>query len=358
MQTLHSNNTSLNKKQRIDNLDLYRAVAILVVIYHHISQMLLPNYFNDGYLYDLGRFGVEMFFILSGFLISGLFYNAKDFKHQNMFLFWVKRFLRTYPPYIIMLMISFLTVKMIRKDTHFDFGYLFFMQNFYYLIPFFTISWSLCIEEHYYLLFSFIHHFIKKISFNKHTYLVGLILFAIIPTFLRSIMGDATSQNFGYFKTATIFRFDSLVCGCIISFIINFYKPKLKITKLHVLLISILSILSAYYSIKVGNGYIYSYRYLVVVLLLSFLLFLIYYAPSFRLSKHWGIKLIAAMAYSLYLTHPTIINLFYYLLNHLHKGSPILITLICVLCIFLLGYTYYLLVEKKSIELRDKIIHN
>ena len=116
-----------NNKKRIENLDLQRAIAILLVIFYHIPQLLLPNLFNRySNLFEVGSFGVDMFFILSGFLISGLYYGSKDFNKQNMFLFWIKRFLRTYPPYLIMILFFFFITSTIKHNQHFEIGYLFF----------------------------------------------------------------------------------------------------------------------------------------------------------------------------------------------------------------------------------------
>src|SRR5690349_1065400 len=65
--------------------------------------------------------------------------------------FWVRRWLRTIPPYVAALAISWVAVRIARGQS-FDFGYLIFVQKFYLQIPFFLVSWSLCVEEHFYLL--------------------------------------------------------------------------------------------------------------------------------------------------------------------------------------------------------------
>jgi peptidoglycan/LPS O-acetylase OafA/YrhL len=140
--------------QRIHNLDLIRVLAISIVVVFHTSQMLGgDNFIGFAYKFaQLGKYGVDLFFVLSGFLIGRLYWDELiSFGSVNVPKFIFRRILRTYLPYLVALLLSFGTVWISRHQS-FDLGYLFFAQNYYKQIPFFLVSWSLCIEEHFYIL--------------------------------------------------------------------------------------------------------------------------------------------------------------------------------------------------------------
>ncbi|MET0242867.1 MAG: acyltransferase family protein, partial [Flavitalea sp.] len=82
------------------NLDLLRATAITVVFIHHIGQYTqnVPHFFDR--VMEFGVFGVDLFFVLSGWLIGGIFFREYAQKGEvNLTSFWARRWLRTMPPY-------------------------------------------------------------------------------------------------------------------------------------------------------------------------------------------------------------------------------------------------------------------
>jgi peptidoglycan/LPS O-acetylase OafA/YrhL len=124
---------------RIENLDLIRAIAIAAVVIFHTCQMTGgENFIGSFYKFaQMGQYGVDLFFVLSGFLIGRLYwYELIDNGSVNIVRFILRRILRTYLPYIIALILSFIAVWK-GRNQHFDFGYLLFIQNYYERIPFF-----------------------------------------------------------------------------------------------------------------------------------------------------------------------------------------------------------------------------
>lgn len=138
-------------------LDLLRCIAIVLVIIQHCRH-LLPNKTHKAIMMLKGGFyGVEIFFVLSGFLIGSIFLNNVILKNeitlQSIKNFWVRRWFRTIPNYYLAIFIHIGTLFLLKKDlSGFGISYFFFFQNFAWPYPdFFHASWSLSVEEWFYL---------------------------------------------------------------------------------------------------------------------------------------------------------------------------------------------------------------
>ena len=132
-------------------LDIVRSTAILLVLASHSLFFLFPFYGRQ--LVEVfgvfGSYGVEIFFVLSGFLIGQLV--IKEVLSppglRGLGHFWVRRWFRTLPPYYLVLAIRTLT------GHPFHWRFLVFLQNFdAKVLSSFPVSWSLSIEEWFYLL--------------------------------------------------------------------------------------------------------------------------------------------------------------------------------------------------------------
>jgi peptidoglycan/LPS O-acetylase OafA/YrhL len=165
----------MNKTTRVYGLDLLRAIAILsVLLYHYPStheQLFLRKVSHFGWM------GVDLFFVLSGFLIGGqLFNEIKKSGSLDFRRFYIRRFFRTLPSYYITLAISILIAWPLSKAVTTNlWSYLFFLQNFNSPVLF-TTSWSLCVEEHFYLFFPFITY----LAFRTSKYFYPKLIFAFI----------------------------------------------------------------------------------------------------------------------------------------------------------------------------------
>jgi len=209
-----SNSTS----NRNPNLDLLRATAICLVLVYHGVQMspVATSWIKD--LAASGQYGVDLFFVLSGWLIGGLYWREiKAFGNVEIGRFWVRRWVRTIPPYLGALAISWMAVH-IGRGQSFDFGYLIFIQNFYRQIPFFLVSWSLCVEEHFYLLMPIVL-FIAGRMFNRRGVIGALLLLLIVSPVMRLISYREMTDQFGYFLTATQLHMSGLILGVLLSYL-------------------------------------------------------------------------------------------------------------------------------------------
>src|SRR5207249_4391562 len=150
----------------ISQLDAVRGVAILLVIFHNESG-LFPSLHLER-LFANGWMGVDLFFVLSGFLITGILVDTKQ--SAGYFTnFYARRCLRIWPLYYSLIFFMFLVVPFLRPSeahTVFDrsspwWAYPLFLQNFLIPIPSMgtgplAVTWSLAIEEQFYLVWPWV----------------------------------------------------------------------------------------------------------------------------------------------------------------------------------------------------------
>ena len=224
MDTQHNN--------RLHGLDTLRAIAIIIVlIYHYKVVVSSENLF--GFMSQLGWTGVDLFFVLSGYLIGNQILSAIANKQDfSLKLFYIRRFLRTLPNYYFVLALYFLfPVALSGTATAPLWSFLTFTQNLDMRAgETFTHSWSLCIEEQFYLIFPLIALLIAHVKRSitlAWTALVGAMLFAM---FMRGFNwyahGEAaiTGQPFmQYIYYPSFTRFDELLPGVAIALLKNFH---------------------------------------------------------------------------------------------------------------------------------------
>jgi len=137
---------------RVFGLDFLRALAIMLVLLAHASFMFLPLTHRLEAVWVFGQLGVELFFVLSGFLIGAILVKQAEAARFGVGRFWARRWLRTLPNYYLFLAINIGLARWIDGAWPHAAGYAVFMQNFAWPQPIFFIeSWSLAVEEIFYL---------------------------------------------------------------------------------------------------------------------------------------------------------------------------------------------------------------
>jgi len=177
-------------KPHIPVLDSLRAFAALSVCLYHFG-CTTTSYMNGDWFYrscDLGQYGVQMFFVISGFIIPWAMYKSA-FEWKNIGSFLLKRFVRLEPPYIVSLLlaISVIYIRYLyfgKGDQAPELSFSRIALHIGYLIPFsdYTwlnrVYWSLAIEFQYYIFIAII--FAPLIHSNAFTramlFSVGLAL--------------------------------------------------------------------------------------------------------------------------------------------------------------------------------------
>ncbi|MBE7439820.1 MAG: acyltransferase [Spirochaetales bacterium] len=212
---------------RYPYIDVLRGIAILLVLAHHV--IFLPGYRHDPsslqYItYLIGWAGVDLFFVISGFLIGGLvFREIRDTGEFRIGRFYYRRALRILPVYYFLLAIVFLLISSASWTWSTLLGHLFFLQNYTgFLSPasgaMLIHTWSLCIEEHFYLIFPFLIFLLQK---TNHTPIFPWLAISLLPICLvlrlSGSSGDS-DQDIMNLLYKSHFRADALALGTIIAY--------------------------------------------------------------------------------------------------------------------------------------------
>ncbi len=194
--------------QRNWKLDAIRATAILLVLLAHTASFPAPHARWLWLLGHRGPIGVDIFFVLSGWLIGGQVFRIMQRDSKiDIRRFWVRRWIRTLPAYYTMLLIAYLFPIAESKAVLPDM--LFFTQN--YSAPLdWGISWSLCIEEHFYL---FLPLILWGLSGRPRLAVIVGIFFLFFSLICRLIMAPSAANWTFAFGMQTHIRLDGLVMG-------------------------------------------------------------------------------------------------------------------------------------------------
>lgn len=183
-------------------LDVLRALAIVLVVNCHGATSFAPDSWWKSVL-QLGGHGVDLFFVLSGWLLGRqLCLELRDSGAIDVRRFWFRRWMRTLPAYYAVLALTLLTQIVLHDNWSLGSSYLYFGQTYLTDLRYFGISWSLCVEEHFYLLIAPL----LLLLFRGRALLPGLLVVFLIPLVLRQILT-------GYHPEQTHVRFDGCIAG-------------------------------------------------------------------------------------------------------------------------------------------------
>jgi peptidoglycan/LPS O-acetylase OafA/YrhL len=361
---------------RTYGLDILRALAILFVVAGHgVDLMPKARYkYINFFIFD----GVNIFFVLSGFLIGGILIKIlkENILDSKLIInFWIRRWYRTLPNYFLILIILLL-LNYIFNDNFSVYDkkrYFLFAQNLFSEHPhFFPEAWSLSIEEWFYLLipmmlFTLIKVF--KISINNSILFTAVGIIISITLFRYFRYDSLTIDNFSTWdrtlRKQVFTRLDSLMYGVIGAYVFFHFKNFWNKYKIHFLIIGISLFISMKFNLlgfsKFGLYHcVFSFSTTSLATL-----FLIPYLSCLKTGKGFIYKLItyiSLISYSMYLINLTIVqkwilrNIDWTLLENFNGYLFLLLryslywTLTIIISILI--YKYF---EIPTMNLRDKV---
>ncbi len=298
----------------IPQLNVIRAFAVILVIIHHwIPEKSFIHKFPNGPM------GVNLFFVLSGFLITGILLQSKKIyeegrlKGKDVFLsFYIRRTLRIFPIYYLFLLILWgLNDDNVRKDAAYYFSYtsnyLFYQKE---VFPGRVAHlWSLGVEEQFYLLWPWLIVFIRR------KYLSWFILAVIVVGISTSYL--ITNKD-NWVMILTPACLDAFAIGGFLSFLIAYRQD---------LLLRFNKIFPLTFLFSVGllftdlfDLHILPARTIHSILAIHFIFYCLFRnnikAVNFILNSKWLIR-IGKISYGIYLYHLVIPELWDYVYDHL-----------------------------------------
>lgn len=328
------------KKVYRTDIDGLRAIAVISVILFHLG------YIHNGYL------GVDIFFVISGYLITNIIYNDEDF---SIFNFYERRIRRIIPLVLFTGFVAFIfgIIFMLPDDlenlcqsiiaTNFSGNniLMYITSNDYWAIkndykPLMH-TWSLGIEEQFYLLYPIIFYVLK--NNRKKLVFPVLILLTIISLFFFCF-SDSASSKFYFIQ----FRFFELSIGGIYAIYFGVKKNRISFTYRKYVLYFFLTLLIIllWFNIRVSHDN----KVLLTIFLTSGILVLgdIHFKNNLLykfITSNKIISSIGKISFSLYMWHQIVFAFFRYTFSETFTSiqTTLMLTLILILSIF----SYYLI---------------
>lgn len=305
--------------QRVSSLDFLRSLAILMVLLAHtVLAYGAPRHLA---FLQMGGTGVDLFFVLSGWLLGRhLLKEVKATGGINLTRFWCRRWLRTLPAYLAVLAATMVQFRLSNPDSGLPLQYLFFGQN-YLEMPFLHVSWSLCVEEHFYLLVAPAILLVVR----HHRLLIPMLLTALLLPFL--------CRQFGLYHSIeeSHVRFDACAAGVLMA-AMQLHCPKLwqKLTSAAVPLfvVAATSYVALYVSYFVQGTQAVADPGIYAIIFCVFILFAVSSETVQQRLTFPGCFYIASRSYAIYLLHPEVLAL----MQRFGSGLPfvVFLALTCV----------------------------
>lgn len=343
----------IKNTNRISSVDVFRSLAIIAVVIYH---------FNFSLPY--GHLGVDLFFVVSGLLVGGLL--TKEIENGiriNFLKFILQRGFKIWPSYYVFIFFGSLLAISFYHSSHPDQiipfwdlkRYLLFYQN-YTGAPYhwsFDHIWSLCVEEHFYIilptLFLIVQYFVN-VKHQKKALFIFVILTILFGIFFKYISYFYTSGKDTY--SATHNRIDALAWGVLLNLLLTYCHQKIKSYSYLFLsfIIGLVMFLAAVYIHSTSTNPIFANICFHSVVPMSFFLMLLG-VFFIDLSKLKVLRFIAYYSYNWYLWHPIFV-----LFITRQIGNNAFGLIVYLIITFLVAIIATVCIEEKFLKKRNLVL--
>jgi peptidoglycan/LPS O-acetylase OafA/YrhL len=356
--------------RHIPELDGVRGIAILLVLAHH----LLPATAESLHLkalqgfFESGWIGVDLFFVLSGFLITGILFEGLNGDHyfRN---FYARRFLRIFPLYYAVLLLFIVFTRPLQIEWHGrQFGYLLYLQNtgLFKLLPgtvVFPVAgighfWSLAVEEQFYMVWPLVVFGLRKP--NRIMFFTVFVAFSVL--LVRTILVLFHVSSWGLYSY-TPFRADALLLGgCLAMLLRSSSRATLSAYAPAMLFISSAPLFAIAYRTGyldyVNSGLVESVGFTLLAFASVALITLSVDGPHWlrAVMKSLFLRFFGKYSYGIYVIHFPVLGITTYLIGKHMPGvwgaRAVLIPATCFLCTIALAYLSYNFFEEPILKLK------
>lgn len=364
-----------NLPGKLHGLDHLRALAIVLVLMYHYRAFKHP-----GWIDTVGQFGwtgVDLFFVLSGFLISGQLFREIGVKGKISFkIFFTRRFFRIIPPYLFTLFLYFCIPFFREREALPSFWkFMTFTQNYGLDVisrGTFSHAWSLCIEEQFYFFLPILLLITVKTGIFR--YMVPLCMLLIVfslaaravawqmytPPFMDSEDFWKSWYMNIYYPTHT--RLDGLAVGVLAGFLMNYSEGVKRIIHRNGNLLFVLGILLLSFSFWFCRDQVSQkasvFGFTFVALSYGIIVMAAVSETSFLFrTESYITTQLAGLSYAVYLSHKGIIHMVQFLLEKQGIQTSDNLSLLIGLSACLAGGLFYrFFIEKPSSRLKNRIL--
>lgn len=345
-------------KLRELDLDFVRGVAILLAMGWHFNHSDSSNYIVLFLLLPgqvLGWTGVDLFFVLSGFLVGRLVaqevvntgtFNSRRFLIRRAFKLWPILYI-----FLLILLVQFPAERFLWQiGLH--------VQN-YFRTPVATHLWSLAVEEHFYLAFAVLVPLWASCGANIRLASIA-VGFAIVSPLLFRIVATTQGVDAVLLQTQTHYRLDALACGVGLA-LLAVYRPgvieaiqRQRIALLTGLFAGIifLSTVSKTSALGTSLGFTVSYVTGAILLLLIWRSGIEHMAPKLI----QPVALLGVFSYGIYIWHVPAGRAIEAVARAVGPGwPPILTVALSYISAIALGFLATKLIERPFLNLRDRL---
>ncbi len=341
-------------------LDGLRGVAILLVVIYHNFGFISQSYF--------GWLGVDLFFVLSGFLITDILLRTVN---EPKFLsnFYMRRVLRIFPLYYASLLLFLFIVAPLTSDKiEWDYYqenqiYLWtYLQNWLYIFKepgsaaILNHYWSLAVEEQFYIFWPLVILLLKKPKYLLA--FIGILLIAVI--IFRFVLWFYQVEDLAYYNLYTFTRIDGICIGCMVALLMRMNMHFIRnYTFLIVLVFAAVNF--GFYFINRENNYSFPYIALVGYTTFAMILGLLVYEAVTRetrfLNMIFGfglLKFFGRISYGLYIFHwPVYLLISAYYSEANGFSGKLLLSLVATGIAILISWLSYRYFERYFLRLKS-----
>lgn len=386
----------IEKKIFFNGLNELRAFAALAVIFHHIElfksrdhiSSLFEFSFFSYFIGTVGKNGVHLFFVLSGFLITYLLLKEKE-KYKTILFkkFFLRRIFRIWPLYYLIVFIGFILIPflahnfeifekvpyyydLISNPKNYSFNavllYILILPNialsYDFLIAGCSQAWSIGVEEQFYILWPLlVFVFSRRIIVWVFTILLLFFIFSyafIQPDSFHLLSKDATFAEMllpRIYALIKIFPFEFMTIGAIGGYLYAYYKEKIEeFSKSKFLYLIVLGFVFFFLFFLLDFVY---FQGLTLGFLFLFLILITISEENSIVFRNKPLSYLGKISYGIYMYHPFVMFLVFPFANSYFKDCLLEYNLFVYFSVFsitiLLSHLSYKYFESVFIKIKD-----